>query len=222
MRATAFRAVSHRAFPSIAAGVIAADQASKWWVQRSLPLGISRPLLADVLKLTHVHNTGSAFSLFQGGSGWLILVSVIALVAITRYWLELQRRGEGISPVLLVGLALPWGGAAGNLIDRIRFGYVVDFLELPLWPVFNVADSAITLGALLLIFHFLRRDNSPGVQAFRRSGVQDDSRTPESALPTGAPVTPDRPTALTPGAKRLCTLSYSIWDRYRSIPTASC
>src|SRR5262249_2871130 len=89
------------------------------------------------------------------------LVSVIALVAITRYWLGLQRRGQRISPLLLVGLALPWGGAAGNLIDRVRVGYVVDFLELPLWPVFNVADSAITIGALLLIIHFLRRDAAP-------------------------------------------------------------
>jgi len=85
--------VSYRAFPSIAAGVIAVDQATKWWVQRALPLGVSRPLLADVLRLTHVHNTGSAFSLFQGAGGWLVLVSIIALMAILRYWLGLRRRG---------------------------------------------------------------------------------------------------------------------------------
>jgi signal peptidase II len=171
--------VNHRAFPYIAAGVIVADQASKWWVQRVMPLGNSRPLLSDLLRLTHVHNTGSAFSLFQGGSLWLILISAIALVAITRYWLGLLQRGEAISPMLLVGLALPWGGAAGNLIDRIRFGYVVDFLELPMWPVFNIADSAITVGAALLILHFLQRDSSSGSQAVRHPGVQEEPSAPE-------------------------------------------
>jgi lipoprotein signal peptidase len=63
--------------------------------------------------------------------------------------------------VLLLGLALPFGGAAGNLIDRLRFGYVIDFLELPRWPVFNVADSAITVGAVLLVLHFMRQEERP-------------------------------------------------------------
>ena len=60
--------------------------------------------------------------------------------------------------MLLLGLAFPFGGAAGNLIDRLRFGYVIDFLELPRWPVFNVADSAITVGAILLVLHFMRQE----------------------------------------------------------------
>src|SRR5947209_6011542 len=106
-----------RVFPAIALGVIAADQASKWWIHHSLALGSYVPLMPGVLRLTHVHNTGSAFSLFQGASGWLVLVSLISLVAILRYWLGLRRRGETISSVLLLGLALPFGGAAGNLID---------------------------------------------------------------------------------------------------------
>jgi signal peptidase II len=150
--------LSQRAFPWIAAAVILLDQATKWWIQQLLPLHASRPLLPGLLKLSHVHNTGSAFSLFRGASVWLALVSVIALAAIVRYWVGLRRRGEPISPVLLWGLALPFGGAAGNLIDRVRFGYVVDFLELPNFPVFNVADSAITVGAILLVLHFMRQD----------------------------------------------------------------
>jgi signal peptidase II len=161
-----------RTFSWIAAGIIAGDQVTKWWVQHSLSLQESIPLVPGLLKLTHVHNTGSAFSLFRGAGTWLVLVSIVSLVAILRYWIGLQRRGEPISPVLLWGLALPFGGAAGNLIDRVRLHYVVDFLELPNFPVFNVADSAITIGALLLVFHFMRQDAKSGVQAFRCSGVQ--------------------------------------------------
>ena len=168
-----------RAFPWIAAGVILADQASKWWVHRSLPLGAYQSVLPGVLKLTHVHNTGSAFSLFQGASGWLVLVSIVSLIAILRYWLGLRRRGETISAVLLLGLALPFGGAAGNLIDRLRFGYVEDFLELPRWPVFNVADSAITVGALLLVLHFTRQDAA--------AGARSDSPETERVLAGAAP-----------------------------------
>jgi signal peptidase II len=174
--------LSGRAFPWIAAGVIALDQATKWWVLQSLPLGASRPLLPGVLSLTHVQNTGSAFSLFRGAGWWLVLVSVIALAAILRYWLGLRRGGAPLGPVLLLGLALPFGGAAGNLIDRLRFGYVVDFLELPLWPVFNVADSAITVGALLLMVHFLRKDAEAGVRSsvFGVRTVPTEDRTPNT------------------------------------------
>lgn len=168
-----------RSFPWIAAGIVLADQVAKWWMHHSLPLNSSLVVLPGVLKLTHVHNTGSAFSLFQGASGWLVLVSIISLIAILRYWLGLRRRGETISPVLLWGLALPFGGAAGNLIDRLRFGYVEDFLELPRWPVFNVADSAITLGALLLVYHFTRQEAPAGA----RSGSPEAERK----LPAAAP-----------------------------------
>jgi signal peptidase II len=168
-----------RAFPWIAAAVVLADQASKGWVHHSLPLGAYRVALPGVLKLTHVHNTGSAFSLFQGASIWLVLVSIVSLIAILRYWLGLRRRGEAISPALLLGLALPFGGAAGNLIDRLRFGYVEDFLELPRWPVFNVADSAITVGALLLVFHFMRQDATAGA----RSDLPDAERKLPGAPP---------------------------------------
>ena len=93
-----------RSFPWIATGVIVADQATKGWVHHSLPVGSYRVALPGVLKLTHVHNTGSAFSLFQGAGGWLVLVSIIALMAILRYWLGLRRRGEAISPALLLVL----------------------------------------------------------------------------------------------------------------------
>ena len=153
--------MSQRSFPWIAAVIVILDQASKWWIQQTLPLHASQPVLPGLLKLSHVHNTGSAFSLFRGASVWLAIVSVIALAAILRYWISLRHRDEPASSILLWGLALPFGGAAGNLIDRLRFGYVVDFLELPNFPVFNIADSAITIGAMLLVLHFMRQDTAP-------------------------------------------------------------
>lgn len=165
-----------RGFPWIAAAIIVADQVTKWQIHRALPLNSSLVLLPGVLKLTHVHNTGSAFSLFQGASGWLVLVSVISLIAIARYWLRLRQKGQAICPALLWGLALPFGGAAGNLIDRLRFGYVEDFLELPRWPVFNVADSAITIGALLLVYHFTCQD------APARAGGSAPAAVPEESV----------------------------------------
>jgi len=168
--------MKYRAFPWIAAGVIILDQVTKWWVQQSMALNAYLSLLPGVLKLTHVHNTGSAFSLFRGAGVWLVFVSIVSLVAILRYWFSLQRRGAVVSPVLLLGLALPFGGAAGNLIDRLRLGYVVDFLELPRWPVFNVADSAITVGAVLLVLHFMRPEES----------ARDEPAAVERKLPAGA------------------------------------
>jgi signal peptidase II len=172
--------MSNRAFPWIAGGVILLDQLTKWWVQQSMALNAYQTLVPGVLKLTHVHNTGSAFSLFRGAGVWLVFVSIVSLVAILRYWFSLQRRGMVISPVLLLGLALPFGGAAGNLIDRLHLGYVVDFLELPRWPVFNVADSAITVGAVLLVLHFMRqeerpKDNVAAVERKLAGGTQEES-----------------------------------------------
>ena len=89
--------MSHRAFPWIAGGVIVLDQLTKSWVQQSMALNAYRTLLPGVLKLTHVHNTGSAFSLFRGAGVWLVFVSVVSLVAILRYWFSLQRRGLAVA-----------------------------------------------------------------------------------------------------------------------------
>jgi signal peptidase II len=179
--------LSRRAFFGIALGVVLLDQATKAWVRQALPLQESLPLLPGVLRLTHVHNTGSAFSMFRGAGPLLVLVSLFALVAILRYWLGLRRRGEPFGAVLLWGLALPFGGAAGNLIDRLRFGYVVDFLELPRFPVFNVADSAITVGAVLLVLHFMRQDATLGRDEGTRSGTSSlsvsEGRGEEAAIP---------------------------------------
>jgi signal peptidase II len=140
----------------IAGLAVLLDQWSKHLVLQHLAVGETRPFLPGVLALTHVHNTGVAFGQLRGAGPVLILGALIAAAAILIYRASLLRRGEPLHPVLVIGLALPLGGALGNMIDRIRLGQVVDFLEFQFvqFPVFNVADVAITAGAGLLLLYF--------------------------------------------------------------------
>lgn len=150
--------VRGRRFWLIAAIVVLLDQAAKQAAEVWLaPLG-SILVIPGLLAFSHVHNTGAAFGQFSGGGRALSLVGVAAVAGI----LLLRRRllGQGNrSRSLWIGLAMALGGATGNLIDRLRLGYVIDFLDIsPLFrfPVFNVADTALTLSALSLAVHLLR------------------------------------------------------------------
>jgi len=137
----------------------AADQASKVWAVRNLPLHEPRDLVSGFLGMIHVRNTGVAFSLLSSlDPRWvhplLILATVLAMAAVVAYIWVLP--GKGAAPV---GLGLILGGAIGNLIDRARLGYVVDFIDLHWhayhWPTFNVADIGISLGVALLVADML-------------------------------------------------------------------
>jgi signal peptidase II len=140
----------------IAALVVVLDQWTKWLVQTTLPIhGPSVTVIPNVVYFTHVHNTGVAFGQFAGGGVLLVLAAAAAALAILAYRRHLLRRGEALHPLLVLGLAMPLGGAIGNMIDRVRLGEVVDFIDFRWWPVFNVADSAITLGAVALATYFL-------------------------------------------------------------------
>jgi signal peptidase II len=130
----------------IAAVVFVLDQASKYWVVATLHPAQSVPLIPGVLHLTRTHNTGIAFGLLDG-RGWLTIpLSVIVMGGIVVY---LRRANP--SPFVQVMLGLLFGGAAGNLLDRLRYGYVVDMFDLLVWPVFNVADLAITVALVGLV-----------------------------------------------------------------------
>ena len=144
---------------SVALLVVAADQATKWAIIEWLPLYDTEPL-NGFLNLTHHQNTGAAFSFLAGAGGWqrwffVVLATVVS--GIITVWLYRIRRDGPL--VLMAGLSLVLGGAIGNLIDRARLGYVTDFIQV--WfgnwafPSFNVADSAITVGAAFLIFDAL-------------------------------------------------------------------
>ena len=147
------------AWISVAILIIAADQVTKWAIIEWVPL-YDRVPINSFLNLTHQQNTGAAFSFLAGAGGWqrwffVVLASAVSLMIIIWMW---RIRDEG-PLVLIAGLSLVLGGAIGNLLDRLLLGYVTDFIQV--WfgswafPSFNVADSAITVGAVLLIIDAL-------------------------------------------------------------------
>jgi signal peptidase II len=141
--------------------VIAADRITKWLASTRIGLGSHVVVIAHVFAISHVENPGAAFSLFNdspspGRVRWMLLVfSVLAAVAVLAALLKLGRTITATS----VALALILGGALGNAYDRLRFGSVIDFLEVHIvhyhWPDFNVADSAIVVGGILLLLDAL-------------------------------------------------------------------
>jgi signal peptidase II len=142
------------------AAVVALDQVTKLIVRRTLPLGDSRSIIPELLDLTHVHNTGAAFGLLNAADfpykpAVMIGIAAVALVAIAAYATQLGFHER----MARFGLALILGGAFGNLIDRAVAGYVVDFVDVywgatHFWA-FNVADSAITIGAILVLLDMI-------------------------------------------------------------------
>ncbi len=132
--------------------VIALDQFTKFLAERFLSLHQSVACVPPVLFLTLVHNRGAAFGIFKGQL-WFFVAG--ALCAVAFVGARLASRAHRMAVPLRGALVLILAGTAGNLIDRIRLGYVIDFLDLRVWPVFNVADSALTIGAVLLVWRVL-------------------------------------------------------------------
>lgn len=130
---------------SLAGAVLALDQLTKWAVVTRLEPNRSVSVLGDVLRLTRVHNPGGAFGLLPDHTHVLLGVSVAVTLIVG--WMLWRSR---LSWIPRSGLTLLWAGTVGNLIDRVRWGYVLDFIQVPYFPVFNVADSAIVLGAVVI------------------------------------------------------------------------
>lgn len=141
---------------ALAVVIVGLDHLTKYLVVRALAEGESRPLVGDVLFLSHIRNSGAAFGALQGLGGILVLA---ALVGVVVFVVIVLRNPEPL-PALAAGLVV--GGAAGNLLDRaFRPGGVVDFVDLRFWPAFNVADSAITIGAIVLLLTGFRMRSEP-------------------------------------------------------------
>ncbi|MGA7343407.1 MAG: signal peptidase II [Terracidiphilus sp.] len=145
----------------ISALVVVADRLTKAWVARHIPIGGAIPVIPRVLRITHWTNEGAAFSLFaDSASPHLVRLSLIVftLLASVVVLVALVRLGSHIT-FTTVALALIFGGALGNVHDRILYGSVVDFIEVHIyhyhWPDFNVADSSIVTGACLLFLDSL-------------------------------------------------------------------
>lgn len=145
---------------ALASLIILADQISKAWVVQELgPITMTKfiPLIGDTVRIAYSHNTGVAFSLFEGHTE-LLTISALVIIAGAIYFYATQLPNHQRLPQITMGLIL--GGAFGNLIDRVRLGYVVDFIQVGWFPIFNIADSAITVGAVLLMWQFLREDQA--------------------------------------------------------------
>ncbi len=126
--------------------VLIMDQGSKNWVVNNFNPGDSTPLLGEILFLTYVRNPGAAFGLFAYKTPFFIGISIIMIFLTVVAAHQIPPR----LALLRLGLAVMLGGVAGNLYDRLQTGYVVDFLDLRFWPVFNIADIAIVTGVFML------------------------------------------------------------------------
>lgn len=142
-------------------GIVGLDQLTKWLVLQNLPLGSSYEWIRKVVHFTYVRNEGAAFGILQNHRWVFLVVSSVAIVGLGIYLFRFCKQNW----VVKISLAFLIGGGVGNMIDRLAFGYVVDFIELPwLWlpvinqyfPVFNVADSFVTVGVVILAVSMIR------------------------------------------------------------------
>jgi len=140
--------------------VLVFDQLTKIVVTKSLSLYQSIPVIQGIFHITLVHNRGAAFGILKNQVPLFIITSLLAIVLIYHH---LKRAAYKKLSLMDMSLSFILAGAIGNLIDRIFLGYVVDFLDFRVWPVFNIADSAITVGAVLVGYSILfKKTTTPG------------------------------------------------------------
>ena len=134
-------------------GVVALDQFTKAFVMKSMVPGESIPILQDIFHLTYVLNPGAAFGILSNQRAFLLATGAVLILA-TAYFYPLLKKSDGC---LQLGATMILSGAVANLIDRVQTGFVVDFFDFRIWPVFNVADIAIVLGMGFMIYSILFR-----------------------------------------------------------------
>lgn len=159
--------------------IVAIDQYTKWLVRSNLSLGESwMPIdwLAPYARILHWYNTGVAFGLFQGGGIIFILLPIIIVIGILIYFPRISDDDWS----LRLALSLQLGGALGNLVDRITIGHVTDFISVGRFPVFNVADSAITVGTIVLILGVWLQEKREKAARENQQRAEVDSTDPTS------------------------------------------
>ena len=140
----------------IALSILFTDQFTKLLATQNLLLNQSAPLIKGIFHLTLIHNRGAAFGILKNQTPLFIFISIWAVILI---YLALRNNKSRKYSFYNISLAFILAGASGNLIDRLRLGYVIDFFDFRIWPVFNIADSAITIGAILLGWSILKSKN---------------------------------------------------------------
>jgi signal peptidase II len=173
---TQSRALRPFAFYFIVCLVFAADQFSKHWVQQMLAWEQSRPILGDAFQLTLTQNTGGAWGILPRGNSIFIMFALFAVCALFLAYYRMPHIGLNVG----AAFALALGGALGNLTDRLRYGYVVDFFHAKIinWPIFNIADSAISLGIVLLLFHLFRSTREEGEREKAKGESREQGQEP--------------------------------------------
>lgn len=158
----------------VGVGALALDQLTKALIRDWIGPGEDvhrHDLVGAFLAFQYVENPGAAFGILRGQTGFLILAAAIIVVLLL---LTLRDAGR-LSPFMYIGVGLLLGGALGNLVDRIRLGYVTDFIAIGIWPKFNVADSAITVGLILMGVSYLLLEPAPSGE--RTPGEHTDRPT---------------------------------------------
>ena len=139
---------------SIGFFIVFSDQLTKFLIKQNLQLNQSIPVIKNILHLTYITNTGSAFGLFKGFNWFFILFSLVVIIVIF-YFINQIKNNE---KMMRISVSLVLGCTIGNLIDRIAYGAVIDFIDFRIWPVFNIADSAVTIGIIILIVLLWKND----------------------------------------------------------------
>ncbi len=185
-------------FLGLAGGMVVLDQLSKAWIDSSFELatrsvpsgepGGPTAIVGELVRIAKTYNDGAIFGILDAAASVLGIVSLFVIVGIT--WYE-WRYGRGLGPIVNAGLGFLLGGALGNLIDRMRFGHVIDFIDAGIgstrWFAFNVADAAVSVGIVLLFIGALLGD--------RFTARDDGSAASPDVVPSdGSPTPPTRPT----------------------------
>ncbi|OPJ56892.1 signal peptidase II [Alkalithermobacter paradoxus] len=126
--------------------LILLDQITKIWALKDLSEIGSIPVIENIFHLTYVENRGAAFGIFQGKTTFLVIITACVIGYIIYYMLS----NKNLDNITKISFILIISGAIGNLIDRVRLGFVVDFFDFRVWPVFNIADICVVIGAVLL------------------------------------------------------------------------
>ena len=132
--------------------IIILDQITKYIAKSSLELNQSIPIIKNFFHITLTTNTGAGFGLLKDNNSVITFITILILGFILFYYDKLPKKGkERISIVLIVS------GALSNLFDRIFLGHIIDFIDLRIWPIFNIADSCITIGVIYLVFYYMKK-----------------------------------------------------------------
>ena len=135
----------------LAVVVVIMDQLSKFYIQTHMVIGMSIPVWQDIFHITYILNPGAAFGLFEHQTVFFVMIAASMVIATIYFYPKIPTQYK----LLRFGTGLMVGGAMGNVIDRIKTGYVVDFFDFRIWPIFNIADAGIVCGVGCIIFTIL-------------------------------------------------------------------